>query len=152
MSSAAPTLGPPPIAPESSRAEREDKVDAGSALEERERFMARRAMRSGTNGPAAQDHGMMWRSCSSDKRGGVEGGATAAAAPLVSKGAEEGKTRKVKFADEGVREAAPLPGHGRRSGGGAKSRFPWIVVIAILILSCVAALVACCCSRAGPLT
>lgn len=127
------SLGPPPTAAESSRTEREEKIDAGSILAEREQFMARRAMRSGS---APSDHGI-WRSCSSDKRGGVEGGT------------ETLTGRKVSFAEEPEYSKAVLPAASqqRATPNGDVDRsdsFPWVAVLAIVILGCIGAFMALC--------
>lgn len=132
------SLGPPPIAPESSRFEREEKVDAGSILAERERFMARRVVHSGA---APSDHGI-WRSCSSDKRGGVEGGT------------EELTTPKVSFAEEPDYSKVVLPTAPQRSvppdDNGCVDRsdtFLWVMVLIIVVLGCIGAFVAFCSRR-----
>ena len=133
------SLGPPPIAAESSRTEKDEKVDAGSLLAERERFMARRAMRSG----AAPSERGIWRSCSSDKRGGVEG----AEAKLTNP-----NTQKVSFSDTPVYSQPAVSGSGMkpkppRNEPESSDRFPWIAVMAIVILVCVGALMAVCTCR-----
>ena len=131
------SLGPPPIAAESSRTEKEEKVDAGSLLAERERFMARRAMRSG----AAPSERGIWRSCSSDKRGGVEGAEEKLTNP---------KTPKVSFSDTPVYSQPVVSGMKPKppqNDSESSDRFPWIAVMAILILVCVGALMAVCTCR-----
>lgn len=133
------SLGPPPIAAESSRTEKEEKVDAGSVLAERERFMARRAMRSGA---APSEHGI-WRSCASDKRGGVEG---------AEEKLTNSKTQNVSFSDDPVYRrpvvsSGTKPKVPRNDDSGSSDRFPWVAVMAIVILVCVGALMAACTYR-----
>ena len=123
------SLGPPPIAAESSRFQKEEKIDAGSALAEREQFMARRAMHSGS---PPSDRGV-WRSCSSDKRGGVEGGG----------GEGRGEERNVRFTKEDVVTKTPtvIPTSIKKWNvdnntevGKHGEPFPWVCVLIIIII------------------
>lgn len=131
------SLGPPPIAAESSRAVREEKIDAGALLAEREQFMAKRARSTGL---ASADRGI-WRSCASDKRGGAEGGA------------EGDATRRVTFATAtDVRPSArtePRAGSETRGQSKPHSRagdepFPWICALVAIVVVFVGASLAFC--------